>query len=520
MMLPDYRVRQRDYLLEISRALTSRLNLNEVLRLILQQAAEMLNGHAALVALVEPDGRYTIRQSYGIPQPILDQLQPMLNQLEDVGEAVTALEHNLIAIARAVGLGLWQVVSLPLKIEGEEFLGALYVFRVRGGAFSRDDRRVLQSFADQAAIAVHNARLYEQLSYEKSRLNAILEFSADGVVIMDAAHRIQIFNRAISNLLGIPASEAIGRKFEEVLVLQHKRAGIALEEAEAQGWPLVSASSPLFVEGDLLRRNGSLVSVEISFAPLFNRERKLINIIADVHDLTRIRAAEEMKATFISAVSHELKTPVALIKGYASTLRRADAQWDEATVRESLRVIEEEADHLTELIENLLDASRAQTGSFKLAPVELDINDLVARVVKKFQAQTPTHRIIADVSPTMPLVFADEARITQVLSNLISNAVKYSPPGSEIRISGRATPKEVIITVADQGIGIAPEERDKLFERFYRSERAVRRGTPGTGLGLYLSKAIVEAHGGRIWVEDNEAGQPGARFSFSLPRAH
>lgn len=134
----------------------------------------------------------------------------MLNQLEDVGEAVTALEHNLIAIARAVGLGLWQVVSLPLKIEGEEFLGALYVFRVRGGAFSRDDRRVLQSFADQAAIAVHNARLYEQLSYEKSRLNAILEFSADGVVIMDAAHRIQIFNRAISNLLGIPASEAIG----------------------------------------------------------------------------------------------------------------------------------------------------------------------------------------------------------------------------------------------------------------------------------------------------------------------
>jgi PAS domain S-box-containing protein len=518
-MLPDYRVRQRDYLLEISRALTSRLNLNEVLRLILQQAAEMLNGHAALIALVEPDARYAIRQSYGIPQPLLDQLQPILNKLEDVDEAISALERHLIAIARAVGLGLWQVVSLPLKIEGEEFLGAIYVFRMRGGGFSRDDRRVLQSFADQAAIAVHNARLYEQLNQEKSRLNAILEFSADGVVIMDAAHRIQIFNRAMSNLLGIPASEAIGRKFEDVIVLRQKRAGTTLEEAEAQGWPLVGASAVLFVEGDLLRRNGSLVSVEISFAPLFNRERKLVNIIADVHDLTRIRAAEEMKATFISAVSHELKTPVALIKGYASTLRRADAQWDESTVRESLKVIEEEADHLAELIENLLDASRAQAGSFKLAPVELDIDDLVVRVAKKFQDQTPHHRIVADVPPDMPLVFADEARITQVLSNLISNAVKYSPPNSEIRISGRTTPKEVIITVADQGIGITPEERDRLFERFYRSERAVRRGTPGTGLGLYLSKAIVEAHGGRIWVEDNKAGQTGARFSFSLPRA-
>jgi signal transduction histidine kinase len=183
-----------------------------------------------------------------------------------------------------------------------------------------------------------------------------------------------------------------------------------------------------------------------------------------------------------------------------------------------LKVIEEEADHLAELIENLLDASRAQAGNFKLTPVELDIDDLVVRVAKKFEAQTQSHKIIADIASDMPLVFADEVRITQVLSNLISNGVKYSPPGSEIRITGRATPKEVIITVSDQGVGVAPEDRAKIFERFYRSESALRRGTPGTGLGLYLSKAIVEAHGGRIWVEDNNGGQPGARFSFSLPR--
>lgn len=517
-MLPDYRVRQRDYLLEISRALTSRLNLNEVLRLILQQATDMLNGQAALIALVEPDARYTIRQSYGIPQPLLDQLKPILNRMEDVDEAVTALERNLVAFAESEGLGFWQVVSLPLKVEGDEFLGALYVFRIRGGGFSRDERRILQSFADQAAIAVNNARLYEQLTHEKRRLDAILEFSADGVVIMDGAHRIQTFNRAMSNLIGVPAAEAIGKKFEEVLVLKNKRAGTTLEEAEAKGWPLVGSSQTLFVEGDLQRRNGGLVSVEIAFAALLNREGRLVNIIADVHDLTRFRAAEEMKATFISAVSHELKTPVALIKGYASTLRRADAKWDEATIRESLKVIEEEADHLAELIENLLDASRAQAGNFKLAPVELDIDDLVVRVAKKFEAQTQSHKIIADIASDMPLVFADEARITQVLSNLISNAVKYSPPGSEIRITGRATPSEVIITVADQGVGVPPEERTKIFERFYRSESAIRRGTPGAGLGLYLSKAIVEAHGGRIWVEGNGDGQPGARFSFSLPR--
>lgn len=518
-MLPDYRVRQRDYLLEISRALTSRLNLNEVLHLILQQATDILNGQAALIALVEPDTRYTIRQSYGIPQPLLDQLAPILSSTEEVDEAVTALERNLVAVAQSVGLGFWQVVSLPLKVEGEEFLGALYVFRMRGSEFSRNDRRVLQSFADQAAIAVNNARLYEQLTQEKRRLDAILEFSADGVVIMDSAHRIHMFNHAMSNLLGISADQAIGRPFEEVLVLLNKRAGATLEEAEAGGWPLVGSSHALFVEGDLRRQDGGTVSVEVAFAAVLDREGRLVNIIADVHDLTRFRAAEEMKATFISAVSHELKTPVALIKGYASTLRRADAKWDETTIRQSLEVIEEEADHLTELIENLLDASRAQAGNFKLTPVELDIDDLVVRVAKKFEAQTQSHKIIADVPSNLPLVFADEARITQVLSNLISNAVKYSPNGGEIRITGRTRSNEVIIAVMDQGSGVMPDDQTRIFERFYRTESAIRRGTPGTGLGLYLTKAIVESHGGRIWVESNHADKPGSTFSFSLPRA-
>lgn len=516
-MLPDYRVRQRDYLLEISRALTSRLNLNEVLRLILQQATDMLSGQAALVALLEPDGTYRIRQVYGIPDPMLAQLEPMLRDLAPVTEAVDALERNLVSIAQNLGLGLWQVVSLPLQVGGDDFLGTLYVFRVRGGSFTRDERRVLQSFADQAAIAVNNARLYEQLAQEKRRLDAILEFSVDGVVIMDSAHRIRTFNHAMSGLIGVGSHEAIGRLFEDVVVLVKKRAGTALHEAEAGGWPLVGATQPLFVEGDLQRSDGGVVSVEIAYAALFDREGRLVNIIADVHDLTRFRQAEEMKATFISAVSHELKTPVALIKGYASTLRRADANWDKEIIGESLKVIEEEADHLTELIENLLDASRAQAGNFKLTPVELDIDDLVVRVARKFQSQTRGHEIRADVAADMPLVFADEARVTQVLGNLISNAVKYSPEGSDVVITGHATPSEVVITVADQGSGIAPDEQSRVFERFYRTESAIRRGTPGTGLGLYLTRAIVESHGGRIWVESD--GRTGSRFSFSLPRA-
>jgi signal transduction histidine kinase len=224
-----------------------------------------------------------------------------------------------------------------------------------------------------------------------------------------------------------------------------------------------------------------------------------------------------MKSTFVSIVSHELKTPVALIKGYASTLRRQDAQWDQATVRESLQVIEEESDRLARLIDDLLDATRVQTGNFRLTPVEMDLDDLVRNVARKFQSQTKHHTLIVDIPADLPIVHADEARITQVLSNLLSNAIKYSPEGGEIRVSSAVTPKEVIISVSDQGGGISAEDQKQLFTRFYRANNALTRKTQGAGLGLYLSKAIIDAHGGRIWVESD--GQHGARFSFSLPRA-
>ncbi len=530
-MLADFRVRQRDYLLEISRAITARLDLAAVLRIVLEAAVEMLAGQAGLIALREDDASFTVRASYGLPEPILDLLSPLWADLPEGGEQswrAGELERRLSLASAAAGIALRQMVALPMSV-GDQTVGAIYVFRRWGGRFSANDRQMLASFADQAAIAVHNAQLYEQVSREKRRLDAIIEYSADGVMILDAIHRIQVFNRALAALTGWTPADALGRDHDEVIRWAKIANGTDLATAEAGGWPLARRSAhlgarpsegdgvqTLYVEGDLRRRDGSTVSVGVTYAPLLARDGRLVNIIVDVHDITRFREAEELKSTFVSVISHELKTPVSLIKGYAGTLRREDARWDEETVRESLAVIEEESDRLNELIDNLLDASRIQAGALPLNMGEVALKDLSRRTVGKFHSQAKGHRFVVDFPSDFPVVVGDEARLEQVLSNLLTNAIKYSPEGGTIRVNGRVTPDAVLLTVTDEGIGIAPAEQTRVFDAFYRVDDAPTRRTQGTGLGLYLAKAVVEAHGGHIWVE-SEPGQ-GAAFSFSLPR--
>jgi PAS domain S-box-containing protein len=518
LMLTDYRVRQRDYLLEISRALTAQLDLGAVLRKILEAAAEMLAGQAGLIALRQDDGSYAVSASYGISSQALDLFGPLLSDLPEHADAsswtIPELERKLTRVARTVGLSLRQVVALPMTA-GDQLVGAIYIFRAYGGSFSHDDRQVLESFADQAAIAVNNARLYQEVAREKRRLDAIIEASADGVLILDAAHRITVFNRALARMTGHSAGQALHALHDDVIVLHNKRAGMTLAEAEAGGWPLTEGGS-LYVEGDMVRPDDSRISVGITYAPLFDREGRLVNIVGSVRDITRFREAEELKSTFISIISHELKTPVALIKGYAGTLRREDARWDAATMRASAAVIEEEADRLTQLIDNLLDASRLQAGGLKLNVGDVALDQMAQRLVDKFRTQTDQHTLRADFPAGFPIIQGDAARLEQVLSNLIGNAIKYSPKGGAVRVTGRVLPDEVMVSVSDEGIGIPIEEQDRIFERFYRVDDALSRRTAGSGLGLYLAKAVIDAHGGRIWVE-SAPGQ-GASFSFALPR--
>lgn len=514
-MLPDLRVRQRDYLLEITRAITQELDLNKVLERILNISIEMLAGQAGLIGLRE-QGRWRVAVSQGLSPAFLAQLEPLLATVPENEQPeryeLAEINRLLQGLTRAASLGLLTGVALPL-MAGSLVVGVIFIFRNYMGLFSTNDKALLQSFADQAAIAVRNAQLYTRIRYEERRTLALLDSVADGIFILTADHTVERCNPAFARLLGVTVERLHGRKHED-LIRWRKKEGADLEQAEADGWPL-TPNATLYVEGDLERPERPPLPVGITYAPLVSPDGVLLNVIASVRDITRFREADELKSTFISVVSHELKTPVALIKGYVSTLRRDDASWDREIVDDSLEVIEEEADRLTGLIENLLDASRLQAGSLSINLADVDLPMLADRIAARFQTQTNHQTIMVSFPSDFPIILADEDRLGQVLSNLISNAIKYSPEGGEIRISGRVLPEQVIICTSDEGSGIASKDLPYVFDRFYRANDTSRT-VKGAGLGLYLSRAIIEAHGGRIWV-DSIPGE-GARICFSLPR--
>jgi PAS domain S-box-containing protein len=519
MVMVDYQLRQRDYLLQISRAMTSELNLTEVLRLIVRNAVDMLSGQGGFIALRQADGSYWVRVSYGIALEVLHLFAPLLTEVplfaenrDLTGWAIPRLRTKLGLVATVVGLR--QVVALPL-LKVRDLIGVIYIFRESEVAFSANDRGILASFADQAAIAVNNARLYMELQEEKRRLDATIQHAGDGVMILDPQCRIQVFNHALEEMTGRSADQAIGHLCGEVIALQGPQGSDVCRDQ----CPLRSEGSEdaPYAEGDIRHEDGETITVGITYSPILNDQGELVNIVANVHDITRFREAEEMKSTFISIITHELKTPVSLIKGYAGTLRREDANWDEATLQQSLEVIEEESDRLNDLIDNLLEASRLQAGGYELKTEEMRLDLLAERVVDRFRHQTTDHLLSTEFPAEFPTVRADYDRMEQVLNNLVSNALKYSPTGGTIRVQGWREGEWVCVAVSDEGMGISKRDQERIFDRFYRAEEVMTSTTKGAGLGLYLVRAIITAHGGRIWVQ-SEKGH-GATFVFALRRA-
>jgi PAS domain S-box-containing protein len=551
LALLDFRVRQRDFLLEIARAITARLDLSEVLRRVLHASTVMLAGQVGVIALRDASGEYRVRALLGVDPARLPEINTRLRALIEAASSemdYTELDTRLRELAEWIDSKLVQAFALPLNMAGESN-GLLIVFRATRTSATPDDIQVLQSFADQAAIAVHNAQLYAHVDHERRRLNAIVQHSADGVLLLDASLRILSINRALEKMTAWRAADAVGQPLDAVLQWTRIDQGEgALERAIARHWhdgsrehaivPAVSEgtassvyteptpngetapaeSEPVvYMEGDIVRHDGITLSIGVSFSPLFNPDGRLATVIANVRDITNFRRAQEMQNVFISTISHELKTPVALIKGHAATLRRDDVEFPAAFVRDYAAVIEEEADRLTAQIENLLTASRvAAERTMRLSIGDVDLRALAERAVERFSTQTSLHTLrlafVDDFPRTVP---GDETRLRQVLDNLLNNAIKYSPEGGEIVVSGEVHPEAVSIAVRDHGVGMTEAEQERAFDRFYRVDSALSRRTQGTGLGLYLAKAIVEAHNGSIRV--HSAPHQGSTFTFTLP---
>ena len=511
-MLPDYRVRQREYLLEISRALTEELDLNTLLGRILQISIEMLSGHSGFIALAEENRGWHLAVSKGIPTALSEYLENWLSSLPEDLTDDSQYIPEINKMLSDISMGMITGVGLPLLVQRKP-IGQIFVFRNYRGVFTANDHVILNNFANQAAIAVRNARLYNQVRDQNMRISALLASVADGILILSPDLQIQSANKAFTRLINSPLASLVGEKYVEVVQWQGEPVGLRIADLSQSGWQDYEPGE-MFLEGDLIRKGGlEPIPVAITYAPLFSRAGELLNVIASVRDITRYREAEEMKAGFVSAISHELRTPLALIKGYASTLRRDDVKWDAEMVQESLQVIEEEADHLAAMVDDLLDATKLQSGNVILKKSQVDIPSLVQAQIKRFAPETANHEIKAEMSHDFPVIVADEERIRQLFTNLIANALKYSASG-QVLITGKGLGDKVMVCISDHGKGFDPKDIPFVFDRFYRSEKDAK-STKGTGLGLYLCKSIVLAHGGRIWIDEDY--KEGARVCFTLP---
>jgi signal transduction histidine kinase len=262
-----------------------------------------------------------------------------------------------------------------------------------------------------------------------------------------------------------------------------------------------------FTRADLpfLKAVGQLIALSIDNVRLRN-------------ELQSVRAHEEanrLKAELISTLAHEMRTPLTSIKGFSTALLMEEATFDPDTQQEFLQIIDDECDVLTDLIHDLLESSIIDAGLLRLELEPVSLPRLVEGVVRDIAHQTAKHRIVVDFPAHFPIVEADPGRMMQVLRNLLDNAVKYSPEGGMIVIRGQVGEIQIVVSVADQGVGIAPEHLNRLFEKFFRVESGLGRHVVGSGLGLPIAQTIIESHGGHIWAE-SKLGQ-GSTFFWTLP---
>ncbi|MBV9789189.1 MAG: PAS domain-containing protein [Chloroflexi bacterium] len=412
-------------------------------------------------------------------------------------------------LERPAGI-LLSVLATPLVSENQ-LVGWLYVVTDRYRAASSDELDLLQTIGNLLGPTVENARLYDALLQTSGRLQAVLDGIDSGVLLVDQEGIVRYANTRLGSLLNADVSRWPGQPRHAVVPKNLVPVKQQSEPFGDQLWEIEDGSSRC-----LLRRYADLV-YDLNEVPLGS-----IEVYSDV---TNIQEMNRLKDEFVAAAAHDLKTPVTAIKGYAQIATRLCRKLDEPRLLQQLAMINARSDELAYLMDALLDMSRLQGGRMWLDLETFTVSDLIANVAKHFEFDLTRRKrnLLTEAPPTPIEVTWDRIRMEGVLINLIGNAIKYSPDGDDIAVSVQpcTVPHDqrnwVEITVTDHGIGIPPEERKQVFERFYRTREAVAEGFKGTGIGLYIAHHIVELHGGRIWADAALHGGRGTTMHVLMP---
>jgi K+-sensing histidine kinase KdpD len=483
------------------------------------------------VYLLQPlpsNGDFAIVSSAGLDNAaktvLLKSHSPLIKWLKRSGDMLFCKDLEIIPqlqsvisrekeILRQIGAEL----IVPMKTRSAQLAGLL----VLGPKFSEqvytlEDKQLIYTISNQMATHLENARLYDDVVRSREDLERWLNAMSDCVIIVNTDYTVRFINKAVIKGFGCNVGEVCWNTLGKDAQCADCPMQLYLKGNKEyyHHSSLIGDRQYDVVAAPLLNPDGSLSIIEV-LRDITESERMGQEIIQAKAKIEALHHSERLKTELLSMVSHELRTPLTAIKGFTTTLLRPHIKWSEEQQRDFLNNIDQETDRLAHLISNLLDMSRLEAGALNLEKCGYQVSEILESVSCRLDAITRHHRLRVEIPATLPLVSVDKARMGQVLTNLVENAAKYSKKGGPIMVGAKASGDMVIINVSDKGAGIPSDLLDKVFERFYQRDAVVAGRKDGIGLGLSICKALVEAHGGKIWVE-SEIGR-GSQFNFSLP---
>ncbi len=481
---------------------------------ILNAAAPTVGADAAVLLLYDSDHHVlTAKAASGIPEELWRTFEIEVN--DDFNQGLLAQGKPLVVndvanearlkmqLARA--LGARSALVVPIRHEGRP-VGTLTFYALAAPRrFDGVAVAVAELIANEAGDVLERTRLQEEVREERERATRVLAHIGDGVFFVDGSGVVRLWNPAVAAVTGLSAPDVLGRRPQDVL----------------PGWAAIEPLVPVASAPAYAAKHAETLPLDLGDRELWisiSAVQFPDGTVYALRDLTEERGIEKLKSEFVATVSHELRTPLAAVYGAAMTLRRQDVELDDDHRRRLLAVIAGESDRLARIVDQVLAASRLDSGSLTITVERCEPEPLALEVVEAARAHVPGE-VVIDLAPDddLPAVAADSDMLRQVLANLVENAVKYSPAGGRVHVSLGRHEGRVLFAVRDEGLGIPLREQDRIFEKFFRLDPNLTRGVGGTGLGLYISRELVRRMGGRIWVASREG--EGSTFFFELPAA-